>query len=143
MTGSIQKIEKLVQECGRHVRRGDAERNCWSMATRSSPWRAPSAMTISTAPRAACATRSSCLAQKSSDLAPVAVHADALRLFAPKKGGPTGDAAEGVLAELARVLAHYRNSQGRLNSLRQLGPTGIAATGCRPRPAAPNSPRRF
>jgi hypothetical protein len=42
------------------------------------------------------------------DLAPVAVHADAMRLFAPGKDGPTGDAAEGVLAELARVQAHYR-----------------------------------
>jgi hypothetical protein len=43
------------------------------------------------------------------DLAPVAVHADAMRLFAPKKGGPEGAAAEGVLAELARVQAYYRS----------------------------------
>ena len=60
------------------------------------------------ATRSMCDTVECLLAQKSTELAPVAVHADAMRLFAPKKGGPTGDAAEGVLAELARVLAYYR-----------------------------------
>ena len=38
-----------------------------------------------------------------SDIAPVAVHLDAMRLFSPGKSAPPGDAAEGILAELARV----------------------------------------
>jgi hypothetical protein len=52
-----------------------------------------------------CDTIECLLAQNASDVAPVAVHADAMRLLAPRKGGPKGEAAEGVLA---RVLAHYR-----------------------------------
>ena len=60
------------------------------------------------ATRSLCDTIECLLAANMSDLAPVAVHADAMRLFAPKKGGPEGAAAEGVLAELARVQAHYR-----------------------------------
>jgi hypothetical protein len=60
------------------------------------------------ATRSMCDTIECLLAQNASDVAPVAVHADAMRLLAPGKGGPKGEAAEGVLAELTRVLAHYR-----------------------------------
>jgi hypothetical protein len=60
------------------------------------------------ASRSLCDTIESLLAAKSNALAPVAVHVDAMRLFSPGKGGPQGAAAESVLAELARVQAHYR-----------------------------------
>jgi hypothetical protein len=61
------------------------------------------------AARSLCDTIECLLAANAFDFAPVAVHVDAMRLFAPGKGGPQGAAAEGVLAELARVQAHYRN----------------------------------
>jgi hypothetical protein len=61
------------------------------------------------ASRSLCDTIECLMAANSSELAPVAVHADAMRLFAPGKDSPQGAAAEGVLAELARVHAHYRH----------------------------------
>jgi hypothetical protein len=109
MNGSIQKIEKLVKGSGGKI--DPAMLNEMLV-------HADQVITLSgtfgydyldRAARSMCDTIELLLTQNSSDLAPIAVHADALRLFAPKKGGPTGDAAEGVLAELARVLAHYRS----------------------------------
>ena len=109
MNGSIQKIEKLVKSSG----------GKFDAATlKELLIHADQVITLAgtfgydyldRAARSMCDTIELLLAQKSSDLAPIAVHADALRLFAPKKGGPTGDAAEGVLAELARVLTHCRS----------------------------------
>ncbi|HJR57005.1 MAG TPA: hypothetical protein VJ798_10520 [Rhizomicrobium sp.] len=109
MNGSIQRIEKLVKSSGSKVDAAmlkellvQADQVITLAGTFGYDY-------LDRAARSMCDTIELLLAQKSSDLAPIAVHADALRLFAPKKGGPTGDAAEGVLAELARVLTHCRS----------------------------------
>jgi hypothetical protein len=109
MNGSIQKIEKLVKSTGGKMDAAvlnemlvHADQVITLAGTFGYDY-------LDRAARSMCDTIELLLAQNSPDLAPIAVHADALRLFAPKKGGPTGDAAEGVLAELARVLAHYRS----------------------------------
>ena len=60
------------------------------------------------AARSLCDTLDAMLAAKIFDIAPALVHLDAMRLFAPGKEGPQGPAAEGILAELSRVQAHYR-----------------------------------
>jgi hypothetical protein len=109
MNGSIQSIEKLVKGSG-----GKLE----TAALNELLVHADQVITLAgtfgydyldRAARSMCDTIDCLQTQNSSDLAPIAVHADAMRLFAPKKGGPTGDAAEAVLAELARVLAYYRS----------------------------------
>ncbi len=109
MNGSIQKIEKLVKGSGGKIDTAilnellvHADQVITLAGTFGYDY-------LDRAARSMCDTIELLLTQKSTDMAPIAVHADALRLFAPKKGGPTGDAAEGVLAELARVLAHYRS----------------------------------
>lgn len=59
------------------------------------------------AARSLCDTIENLQAANLSDTAPVAVHADAMRLFAPGKKTPVA-AAEGVLDELNHVRAHYQ-----------------------------------
>ena len=108
MAGSIRAIEKIIAGCGGRL---DAP------ALSEILVHADQVITLAgtfgydyldRATRSLCDTIDCLLEADMTDLAPVAVHADAMRLFAPGKGGPTGDAAEGVLAELARVQAHYR-----------------------------------
>ena len=108
MTASIQAIEKLVLQCGGKLDAAVLD----AILTHSDQ-----VITLSgtfgydhldRAARSLCDTIECLAAAKSSELAPVAVHVDAMRLFSPGKGGAKGDAAEAVLAELARVQAHYR-----------------------------------
>ena len=65
--------------------------------------------TLDRATRSLCDTVECLQAAKSDAVAPVAVHVDAMRLFAPGKVVATGAAAEAVLTELALVQAHYRS----------------------------------
>lgn len=42
------------------------------------------------------------------DAAPILVHVQALRLFAPGNGTPTAEQSQRILSELARVRAHFQ-----------------------------------
>jgi hypothetical protein len=109
MVAAIQQIEKIVVGSGGRLQAealGDILTHGDQVITLSGTFGYDY---LDRATRSMCDTVECLLAQNSSDLAPVAVHADAMRLFAPGKDGPKGEAAEGVLAELARVLAHYRS----------------------------------
>lgn len=109
MVASIQEIEKIVIKCG-----GKLE----TTALNEILTHGDQVITLSgtfgydyldRATRSLCDTIECLLSANRSDMAPVAVHADAMRLFSPGKDGPKGEAAEGVLAELARVQAYYRS----------------------------------
>lgn len=60
------------------------------------------------AARSLCDITEGLLALERRDVAPIAVHAQAIRLFAPKGEMPPQENTERVLAELAKVLAHFR-----------------------------------
>jgi hypothetical protein len=109
MIASIQALEKIVTGCGGKL---DAAALVAVLA------HADQIITLSgtfgydaldRATRSLCDTVESLQASKSDALAPVAVHVDAMRLFAPGKTGPDGPATEAMLAELARVQAYYRS----------------------------------
>jgi len=109
MNASIQAIEKIVAGAGARLDPGALESiliHADQVITLAGTFGYES---LDRAARSLCDTIESLLAVKASDAAPVAVHVDAMRLFSPGKASPQGDAAEGVLAELARVQAYYRS----------------------------------
>jgi hypothetical protein len=109
MLASIQKIEKILAGSGGKLDTAMLEAilvHADQIITLSGTFGYD---TLDRATRSLCDTIECLLAGKAGDLAPVAVHADAMHLFAPGKAGPQGAAAEAVLAELARVQAHYRS----------------------------------
>jgi hypothetical protein len=109
MLASIQAIEKIVTSCGGKLDAGKLEEilvHADQIITLSGTFGYDA---LDRATRSLCDTIETLLAGKTADLAPVAVHVDAMRLFSPGKTVPQGAAAEAVLAELARVLAYYRS----------------------------------
>ena len=107
MVASIQALEKIVASCGGKMDAATLQvvlTHADQIITLSGTFGYD---TLDRATRSLCDTVESLIAAKADALAPVAVHVDAMRLFQPGKAGPQGEAAEAILAELARVQAHY------------------------------------
>ncbi len=66
------------------------------------------------------------LSHDMTDVAPVAVHVQAIRLAAPGKPELGADAANHILAELSKVRAHYGFASLAANTPADIGPPGLA-----------------